>query len=105
MHRVASAYSQLTLGLDGVEAALLEPLRAAAELGLGLAAGHLQVPRAYPLDDPAQLAVADEEPAAEAQAAQRAVQTGEGGLGNGRQGVAVDGQEGDGGVALERAHR
>lgn len=52
---------RLTLGKDGVEVAVTEARRCAAELWAALATGDLQVTVAYPLRDPAQAAVTVQE--------------------------------------------
>ena len=66
-----------------------------AELRVPLPRGDLQLVPPDPLGDPADLAVAGEEAAAEREAAQGAVEVGEGLLGDGGHGVAVEGEEGE----------
>ena len=65
--------SQLTIQSELVEVLVPEVLWVAAELGVPLPGGDLEVVVADPPGDPAHLAVAGEEAAAEAEAAQGAV--------------------------------
>lgn len=96
------ASSWLTVGLDGVEAAVLEVGGAAAELRVALAAGDLQVPPGDPLGHPAQAAVTAEEAAAQRQSAQRRVEVRHGPLRHAPQRVAVQRQQRQRGRARER---
>lgn len=47
------AQAKFTIGIDVIEALVLQSLRTAAELWLALAAGDLQVSRLNPFNDPA----------------------------------------------------
>ena len=84
---------QLTIQSQLVEVLVPEVLWVAAELGVPLPGGDLEVVVADPPGHPAHLAVAGEEAAAEAEAAQGAVEVAEGVLGERGHGVSVEGEE------------
>ena len=84
------------------EASVSELLGVAAELRVPLSRGHLEVQGPDPGGDPADPAVAGQEPASEAQAAQAGVEVGKGGLGEAGHRVTVQGEQREAGDPGER---
>lgn len=95
MWHLCECWISLTVFAQLIEASVSELLGVAAELGVPLSRGDLEVQGPDPGGHPADPAVAGQEAAPETQAAQAGVEVGEGGLGEAGHGVTVQSEQGE----------